>query len=466
MRACPGVPRCGHRSSPDALDRGKPRCEHRWHEPRPARRRRPRRPGRGARRRRGRCRRATHPELAPGGEGRVALGVQLARAWPSSWPRSTRREGARRRWAARCSRPRPGSRCTRCRRRPTARCCSRSRCSAAGWRPPAPRMPRWCIPAGGSTAPRLIAGLRRLRWCVLGLLPRARLRPARGRLLRVPATTWCSCTATPTLADWLATWGPRLAAVTWLALAVLILLRLVAAACRGALDRRSRRGRRGRRARPQRRRATSAPPAALAADTTDRDLWLATAGALGARWRPASPGARFRPPACAMRSAVSPSPRPTATKRCAPRSAAHVGDPDLRIVLPHPETGAPLGVVRRRRPARVRTAVERRGRVVAWLEHSARAPAPTELARSAGLMLERGALRAAQRLQQDELRASTAAPRRRRRGRAPPARARPPRRRPAAPARARPRPRAGPRYRCARRRRTRSRGRRPRRRPQ
>ena len=76
-------------------------------------------------------------------------------------------------------------------------------------------------------------------------------------------------------------------------------------------------------------------------------------------------------------------------------------------MLPHPETGTPLRRPLAPAPGRVRTAVERRGRVVAWLEHSARALAPTELARSAGLMLERGALRAAQRVQQDELHAST-----------------------------------------------------------
>ena len=84
------------------------------------------------------------------------------------------------------------------------------------------------------------------------------------------------------------------------------------------------------------------------------------------------------------------------------------GDPDLAIVVPHPETGAPLTVDGAPAPqARARTAVERQGRVVAWIDHRPDAGAIPEMAGPAGLTLEREALLASRRLQEHEVRAST-----------------------------------------------------------
>jgi signal transduction histidine kinase len=84
------------------------------------------------------------------------------------------------------------------------------------------------------------------------------------------------------------------------------------------------------------------------------------------------------------------------------------GDPDLAIVVPHPETGAPLTIDGAPAPqARARTAVERQGRVVAWLDHRPDAGAIPEIAGPAGLTLERVALLASRRLQEQEVRAST-----------------------------------------------------------
>ena len=84
------------------------------------------------------------------------------------------------------------------------------------------------------------------------------------------------------------------------------------------------------------------------------------------------------------------------------------GDPELAIVVPHPETGAPLTLDGEPAPqARARTAVERHGRVVAWLDHRPDTGAILEIAGPAGLTLEREALLASKRLQEQELRAST-----------------------------------------------------------
>jgi hypothetical protein len=77
--------------------------------------------------------------------------------------------------------------------------------------------------------------------------------------------------------------------------------------------------------------------------------------------------------------------------------------------VPHPETGEPLAVDGTpARPARTRTPVERRGRLVAWLDHDSSVAAITEIADPAALALEREALRASARLQEQEIRASTA----------------------------------------------------------
>jgi signal transduction histidine kinase len=95
--------------------------------------------------------------------------------------------------------------------------------------------------------------------------------------------------------------------------------------------------------------------------------------------------------------------------------ARALGDPGATVVLPHPETGEPIvpdgsPAPPDAPPGRTRTAVERHGRVVAWLEHRATLDAVPELSaamtRTTGLTLEREALLAARRLQERDLRAS------------------------------------------------------------
>ena len=212
--------------------------------------------------------------------------------------------------------------------------------------------------------------------------------------------------ADPEAADWLAHWGARAAAVVGTGLAALILARLarhpaatrsiaapVSVAAVGVLvvgsvaDLRAASG--------------------LAADTTDRDLWLVTVGALalvaiGLAWRPVR-AARVR--AALGRLTIAASAGPEALRATLARAS---GDPRMAIVIPHPETGAPLtldGVAAP--PTRARTAVERQGRLVAWLDHEPDTVVYPEIARPAALTLEREALLAVQRLQAAELRAST-----------------------------------------------------------
>jgi signal transduction histidine kinase len=108
------------------------------------------------------------------------------------------------------------------------------------------------------------------------------------------------------------------------------------------------------------------------------------------------------------RLTVAASARPEAVRAAL---ADACGDPGLSIAVPHPETGEPLaldGDGAPAPPAQARTPVERRGRPVAWLDHDPRVQAITEIARPAALMLERAALRASARLQEEEVRASTA----------------------------------------------------------
>jgi signal transduction histidine kinase len=244
---------------------------------------------------------------------------------------------------------------------------------------------------------------------VLGLLPALVFDPRRSGCFTCPDNLLL-VHADPAVADWLGAWGPRIAAVAAVVLAALVLRRLVrrlaaarelaapvslAAAVVLALS------------------AVTNLRAAdeLAADGTDRALWLLTAAALGLlalgiAWRPLR-AARVRA-ALALLTVAS----PASAEDVRAVLARALGDPSVTIVLPDPETGLPLAPADRSAPAgRARTTVERRGRVVAWIEHRATLDAasvlPATLARAAGLTLERDALRAARRRQEHELCAST-----------------------------------------------------------
>ena len=211
----------------------------------------------------------------------------------------------------------------------------------------------------------------------------------------------------PSAADWLGRWAPRAAAATEVSLALLVAVRLARRAPAA--------------------RSVAAPVAAgamaalvlsavgnlraaegLASTGTDRDLWLATAAALGVvgiglAWRPIR-AARVR--AALGRLTVAASRGPEELRAALARAC---GDPTLTIVVPHPESGAPLTLDGHPAPPeRARTAVERRGRLVAWLDHDPDVPAIREIARPAALTLEREALLASQRLQEEDVRASTA----------------------------------------------------------
>jgi signal transduction histidine kinase len=211
----------------------------------------------------------------------------------------------------------------------------------------------------------------------------------------------------PSAADWLGRFAPRAAAATEVSLALLVAVRLARRAPAA--------------------RSIAAPVAAgamaalvlsavgnlraadgLASTGTDRDVWLATAAALGVvgiglAWRPIR-AARVR--AALGRLTVATSGGPEELRAALARAC---GDPTLTIVVPHPESGDPLTLDGHPAPPeRARTAVERRGRLVAWLDHDPDVPAIPEIARPAALTLEREALLASQRLQEEEVRASTA----------------------------------------------------------
>jgi signal transduction histidine kinase len=213
--------------------------------------------------------------------------------------------------------------------------------------------------------------------------------------------------ADPSTADWLGRWGPRAVAVTEVSLALLVAVRLARRAPAA--------------------RSVAAPVAAgavtalvlsavgnlraadgLASTATDRDVWLATTAALGLvgaglAWRPIR-AARVR--AALGRLTVAASGGPDELRAALARAC---GDPTLTIVVPHPETADPLTLDGHPAPPeRARTAVERRGRLVAWLDHDPDVPVIPEIARPAALTLEREALLASQRLQEEEVRASTA----------------------------------------------------------
>jgi signal transduction histidine kinase len=220
--------------------------------------------------------------------------------------------------------------------------------------------------------------------------------------------------ADPGAASWLGRWAPCAAAATGVALAVLVVVRLLR---RPAIARTI--------AAPVSVAAVAALGLSAAEDLrvargiagtgTDRDLWLSTTVALrlvavGLAWRPVR--------AILVRGALG-------RLAVAATANAHevrdvlgraLGDPGVRLLWPHPETrqptrasGAAAAAVAA--PGRVRTAVERSGRVVAWIEHRGDLRAAPELlataVRTAGLALEREALRTAQRRQAQELREST-----------------------------------------------------------
>jgi signal transduction histidine kinase len=153
----------------------------------------------------------------------------------------------------------------------------------------------------------------------------------------------------------------------------------------------------------------------LAAGAIDRDVLVATAAALGLvavglAWRPVR-AARLR--AALGRLTVA---APTSAEDVRRTLARALGDPDVALVMPHPETGAPIRLDGSPAPAaappgRARIAVERAGRTTAWVEHRGDPHAQPEVSaatvRTAGMTLEREALRAARRLQEEEIRAST-----------------------------------------------------------
>jgi signal transduction histidine kinase len=211
----------------------------------------------------------------------------------------------------------------------------------------------------------------------------------------------------PEAADWLGHWAPRAGAVVDLALAALVALRLARW--------------------PPAARSVAGPVSAaalavlvlsavtdlraagtLAPGATDRDLWLATVAtlglvALGLAWRPMRAG-RVRAALGRLTVAATAGPDDLRTAL-----AQACGDPDLSIVVPHPETGVPLTLdAAPAPPPRARTAVERQGRLVAWLDHDPDTAVLPEITRPAALTLERDALLASQRLQEAEVRASTA----------------------------------------------------------
>jgi signal transduction histidine kinase len=248
---------------------------------------------------------------------------------------------------------------------------------------------------------------------LLGLLPALVFDARRTGCFDCPANLLL-VHADPGAADWLARWTPRAAAVTEGALAVLVVARLLR--------------------RPAVARALAAPVSVaavaalslsawenvraaggLAGTRTDRLLWLATAVALGL----VAAGLAWRPiRAVRLRAALGRLTVATAASAHDVRDVLSraLGDSGVRILWPHPETRAPLDLdgalaATAAPPGRARTAVERSGRVVAWVEHRADLRAAPELlttaVRSAGLTLEREALRATKRLQVQDLHDST-----------------------------------------------------------
>jgi signal transduction histidine kinase len=208
--------------------------------------------------------------------------------------------------------------------------------------------------------------------------------------------------ADPGIAEWLDVWGRRAAACVDIGLALLVLARLAR--------------------RPPAARSVAAPVsiaavvvlafsavmARVAGDlASDPELWTVVVAALGLLgiglvWRLVrAAGVR----AALGRLTVAAS---AGSEDLRSALAQACGDPELAIVVPHPETGAPLTIDGAPAPqVRARTAVERHGRVVAWLDHGPDAGAIHEIAGPAGLTLEREALLASRRLQEHEVRAST-----------------------------------------------------------
>jgi signal transduction histidine kinase len=248
---------------------------------------------------------------------------------------------------------------------------------------------------------------------LLGLLPALVFDPRRSGCFACPDNLLL-VHADPGAADWLARWTPRAAAAAEAALAALVGARLLR--------------------RPAAARSIAAPVSAaavavlvlaavenvrvadgLAGTATGRLLWLATTAALGLlaaglAWRPVR---ALRTRAALGRLTIAP---PASEQDVRGALGRALGDPGVSLLMPHPETREPItldgtAATAAAPPGRARTAVERRGEVVAWIEHGADLRATPEVlattVRTAGLALEREALRAAQRLQAQQLREST-----------------------------------------------------------
>ncbi|MDA0160759.1 histidine kinase [Solirubrobacter ginsenosidimutans] len=206
--------------------------------------------------------------------------------------------------------------------------------------------------------------------------------------------------ADPDASAWLERWTPRVAAATEVALATLVAVRWLH--------------------RPAAARVLAAPVSAAAVvvlalaaigNVRGAPLWLAACAALAAlaagfAWRPLR--AR-RARAVLTRIAVT---APAGAGEVVDALGRALDDPAVALLVPHPETRAPITpdgapAATHAPPGRARTAVERRGEIVAWVEHRA---TPDSLARTvaaAGLTLERESLRTAQRLQARQLRESS-----------------------------------------------------------
>jgi signal transduction histidine kinase len=248
---------------------------------------------------------------------------------------------------------------------------------------------------------------------LLGLLPALVFDPRRSGCFTCPDNLLL-VHGDPGAADWFARWAPRGAAATEAALAALVGARLLR--------------------RPAAARSLAAPVSAaavavlalaavenvraadgLAGTDTDRLLWLAATAALcllaaGLAWRPLR---ALRTRAALGRLTIAP---PASESDIRGALGRALRDPGVSLLMPHPETREPItldgtGAAAAAPPGRARTAVERRGEVVAWIEHGDDLRATPEVlattVRTAGLTLEREALRAAQRLQARQLREST-----------------------------------------------------------
>ena len=377
----------------------------------PRRARAARRTGRGARRRRRRCRpcrtRARARRRRHGGARAPARG----RAWRSRPPPSTPLAGVSSRSRVRCSRGTRRSGAVHALPEPPGR--RRALHARARRRGPSGgrRRARALLHPGGRTAGTLDRiGAAAGYVVAVGLAGAAAgallFDPPRVRLLRLPGQP-AARPRRPRAADWLGALGSRARpprrrgrarrAHRRSAVAAAAGRRSLAAPVAGAAAvLRSPRSR------------SSAPPPTSTAPRPTRSCGSRPAAALAAARR----RLRLAPAASARGSArVARPPRGRRARRrrtrCAGALGRALGDPACRArscriprrARRHPRRHA----AHRRAAGRARTAVERRGEIVAWVEHRADLRAtpdlPRHASRPAGLTLERESLRAAQRLQ-------------------------------------------------------------------